>query len=47
LAGAEPQRVSQLASMWQAWAQRASVLPLNPTKPGIQKKTNKRVPKRK
>ena len=41
LAGAGPQRVSQLASMWQAWAQRASVLPLNPTKPTTKKKTKK------
>ena len=29
LSGAHPDRVQQLASMWQAWAERANVLPLD------------------
>ena len=31
LAAREPERVRQLAAMWQAWAERAHVLPLRPT----------------
>ncbi len=38
LATAEPQRVEHLAAMWQAWAERAHVLPLNPTNPATRKK---------
>ncbi len=30
LAATEPERVQQMAAMWQAWAERARVLPLNP-----------------
>jgi arylsulfatase len=33
LAADQPERVEKLAAMWQAWAQRAHVLPLNPTNP--------------
>ncbi len=32
LAASEPERVRQLAEMWQTWAERANVLPLNPSK---------------
>jgi arylsulfatase A-like enzyme len=32
LATTDPERVQQLAAMWQAWAERANVLPLNPNK---------------
>jgi len=42
LALAHPERAQQLAAMWQAYAERANVLPLNPKKPGTQKKTDKR-----
>ncbi len=30
LAAEQPERVEQLAELWQAWAERAMVLPLNP-----------------
>jgi arylsulfatase len=30
LASAEPERAKRMADMWQAWAERAHVLPLNP-----------------
>lgn len=33
LADSKPQRVKELAAMWQAYAERANVLPLNPKKP--------------
>ncbi|MEO1524437.1 MAG: arylsulfatase [Planctomycetota bacterium] len=39
LAEKEPERVKKLAAMWQAYAERANVLPLNPKKP---KSTNKK-----
>jgi arylsulfatase len=32
LAGEQPQRVKELAAMWQTYAERANVLPLNPNK---------------
>jgi arylsulfatase A-like enzyme len=45
LAAKEPQRVKQLAGMWQAWAERAHVLPLRPygkAKEGKTKASSKR-----
>jgi arylsulfatase A-like enzyme len=33
LAGEQPERVKQMAGLWQAWAERANVLPLNPRPP--------------
>ncbi len=33
LSQSQPERAKQLAEMWQAWAERAHVLPLNPRKP--------------
>jgi arylsulfatase len=30
LASSQPERAHQLAALWQAWAERANVLPLNP-----------------
>ncbi|MFV1967167.1 MAG: arylsulfatase [Pirellulaceae bacterium] len=38
LASAHPERAQQLADMWQAFAERAHVLPLNPKHPAKQKK---------
>jgi arylsulfatase len=34
LADSQPARVQLMASMWQVWAERANVLPLNPQRPG-------------
>ena len=47
LAAAEPERVQRLAGMWQRYAERADVLPLNPKKPGSQKETNEKAFNRK
>jgi arylsulfatase len=33
LAEAQPERVTEMAALWQAWAERCLVLPLNPTPP--------------
>ena len=33
LAAQEPARAKKLAALWQAWAERADVLPLNPRRP--------------
>jgi len=41
LASKGPQRVEKLSAMWQAWAERAHVLPLNPTPPGTRKRSRK------
>jgi arylsulfatase len=41
LAQDQPDRVRQLAAMWQAWAQRANVLPLNAKQPGTKKTAKK------
>jgi arylsulfatase len=43
LAGNQPERAARMAAMWQAWAERALVLPLNPRPPQAkQKKSTKR-----
>ena len=42
----QPERVKQMADLWQAWAERANVLPLNPRRPrkrADQRKFNKQL----
>ena len=41
LASIHPERVKQLADKWQAYAERANVLPLNPKNPSSQKADKK------
>ena len=41
LAQQQPERVKELAAMWQAYAERANVLPLNPNNKNKQKKAKK------
>ena len=41
LASSQAERVQQLAAMWQTWAERANVLPLNPKKPRSKKRSER------
>ncbi len=42
LADKQPDRVKQLAATWQAYAERANVLPVNPQRPNANKKSGKK-----
>ena len=42
LAAKQPGRVAEMAAVWQAWAERANVLPLNPRPPKPAKKPGKK-----